>query len=128
MPTGSCHCGATRFALAEPPRKLTSCNCSFCFKRGALWSYHDPKGVAFASRDDAIYTWGSQTVRHHFCPHCGCGTFSVSPRWVDGKLDRNSWRYGVNARLLDDFDIEVLPVVTVDGRSANWFTDEGVAR
>jgi hypothetical protein len=122
MPTGSCHCGATRFTLAEAPREMTSCNCSLCHKRGALWSYYDPEDVTFTSQDDAIYTWQSDTVSHHFCPHCGCGTYSVSPHWVDGKPDRNRWRYGVNVRLLDDFDIDSLPVVQVDGRSGNWYS------
>jgi len=37
---GSCHCGATQFEVREPPSSVTSCNCSFCAKRGALHAYY----------------------------------------------------------------------------------------
>ncbi len=36
---GSCHCGATQFEVGEAPTRLIRCTCSFCAKRGALWSY-----------------------------------------------------------------------------------------
>lgn len=118
---GSCHCGATRFTLRQAPQDATLCTCTLCAKRGALWSYHDPEDVVFESRDDAVYVWQSQTVKHHFCDKCGCGTYSVSPHWVDGKPDLDRWRYGVNVRLLDDFDISALPVIEIDGRGGNWY-------
>ena len=123
MVHGSCHCGATKFSLKSPPETLTLCTCTLCSKRGALWAYYAPEDVTFAAQDDAIYIWNSNIVKHHFCPSCGCGTFSVSPVWTDGKPDLTKWRFGLNMRLLDDFDISVLPVIEVDGRNGNWYAD-----
>ncbi len=38
---GNCHCGATHFTVAERPKTVTRCTCSFCTKRGVLWA-HQP--------------------------------------------------------------------------------------
>ena len=121
MVKGSCHCGATRFALRHVPQDMTVCTCSLCTKRGALWSYYEPDDVVFETQDDAIYMWQSRTVKHHFCNQCGCSTFSDSPLWVDGRPDLQRRCFGINVRLLDNFDISALPVVEVDGRGGNWY-------
>lgn len=123
MIQGSCHCGATRFILRTAPADVTHCTCSLCAKKGALWSYYMPDEVEFLACDDALYTWQSNTVKHHHCPKCGCSTYSESPVWENGKRDMERWRYGFNVRLLDDFDIESLPVIEVDGRNGNWYAD-----
>lgn len=117
--TGSCHCGATRFELQAAPVELTRCTCTFCSKRGALWAYYAPRELQLpppADRD-AIYQWRSKTVKHHFCPVCGCGTYSESPDWSTGQADFSRPKIGVNARLLDEVDIEAIPVKVIDGRN-----------
>ena len=34
--TGSCHCGAVRFAVTTDFRELTTCDCSICRRKNAL--------------------------------------------------------------------------------------------
>ena len=114
---GSCHCGATRFSLTHAPTQLSTCNCTFCTKRGGLWCYlgHDEFTLE-TSDPDTVYLWSSKTVTHHFCATCGCGTYFTAPTWTDLKPDFSHMRIGVNARLLNDVDLTALPVRHVDGR------------
>jgi hypothetical protein len=119
--TGSCHCGKTAFSiLGEIPAKLTRCTCSFCSKRGVLWAYYEPRQfqLTTSTTDDATYRWQTKLVAHHFCPVCGCGTFTDSPAFEpDGSWDNTTRRIGVNARLFDDFDAALAPVVVIDGKN-----------
>ena len=116
---GSCHCGATRFAIAEAPAKVARCTCSFCSKRGALWAYYRPEQFALTTARDRVstYQWRSYTVEHHHCAICGCGTYTESPEWVDKKPDPEKKKIAINARLLDDFDLDVIPVEVLDGKN-----------
>ena len=80
--TGSCHCGESAFRIeGEIPAQLTLCTCSFCSKRGVLWAYYAPTQFQLTTpaADDAIYRWNTKLGAHHFCPVCGCGTFTDSP-------------------------------------------------
>ena len=119
--TGSCHCGKTAFVVdIEIPAQVTRCTCSFCAKRGALWAYCEPGQFHPTAQaiDDAVYRWQTKQVAHHFCAHCGCTTFSDSPAFErDGSWDGKTRRIGVNARLFDNFDAAVAPVVVIDGKN-----------
>jgi len=116
--TGSCHCGDTQFEVAGAPEIVTRCTCSFCSRRGALWAYYTPGQFRLVTpvEEIATYRWGTRAIKHHFCPTCGCGTYSETPGWSDGKPDFDHPRVSVNARLLDDFDLDTVPVRVVDGR------------
>jgi hypothetical protein len=119
--TGSCHCGKTTFRIdGKIPEKLTRCTCSFCAKRGALMAYYQPSQfhVTTAPGGDAVYRWNTKLVAHHFCPGCGCATFSDSPAFEqDGGWDKKTRRIGVNARLFDDFDAATAAVEVIDGKN-----------
>lgn len=118
---GSCHCGQTRFEIdGELPGELTRCTCSFCSKRGQLYAYYPPEqfrqtaGVGL----DTAYRWQTRQVAHHFCPNCGCGTFSDSPAFEpDGNWDGTTRQIGVNARLIDGVEAAEMPVTVIDGRN-----------
>lgn len=115
---GSCHCKATIFEVSEAPATVTRCTCSVCSKKGALWAYYAPSQVKMEpQRTAATYRWQSMTVKHHFCPSCGCTTFTESPDWSTGKPNFDRMRIAVNARLLDDFDLEAVETVVIDGRN-----------
>jgi hypothetical protein len=116
---GSCHCGETQFEVSEAPANVTRCTCSLCSKRGALWAYYTPAQFRLTTPVEkvATYLWGSRTVKHHFCANCGCGTYSESPDWSTGKPDFDNPRVGVNSRLLDDFDLDAVPVEVIDGKN-----------
>jgi hypothetical protein len=117
--TGSCHCGDTQFEVSEAPTGVTRCTCSLCSKRGALWAYYTPAQFRLTTPTEkvATYRWGSRTVKHHFCGNCGCGTYSESPDWSTGKPDFENPRVGVNARLLNDFDLDAIEVTVIDGKN-----------
>ena len=119
--TGRCHCGKTAFAIdGEMPPALTRCTCSFCSKRGHLYAYFEPGQFRLTTPEAnlATYRWNTRMVAHHFCPECGCGTFSDSPAFQpDGSWDGTTRRIGVNARLFDDFDAAAAPVQVLDGKN-----------
>jgi hypothetical protein len=116
---GSCHCGATQFEVSEAPKTVTRCTCSFCSKRGALWAYYTPAEFKLLTARDRVstYQWNTYTNHHHYCAICGCGTYGESPDWTTGKPDFDNPRIGVNARLFDDFDLDAVEVVTIDGKN-----------
>lgn len=115
---GSCHCGATRFDIDAVPAEVTQCTCTLCSKRGALWAYYRPDQVRLQKPSTtATYRWQSLTVAHHFCPHCGCTTYTESPDWSKGEPDFDHPRIAINARLLDDVDVAAIPVKYIDGRN-----------
>ena len=117
---GSCHCGQVAFQIkGEIPATLTRCTCSFCSKRGVLHAYYPPEQFELTTdTGDAIYRWQSRQVAHHFCATCGCGTFSDSPAFEpDGSWDNSTRRFSVNARLYDNFDAAISPVVVIDGKN-----------
>ena len=118
---GGCHCGQTRFEVdGELPATLTRCTCSFCARRGPLYAYFAPEAFrqTAGSGTDAVYRWHTMQVAHHFCPNCGCGTFSNSPAFEpDGGWDGVTRQIGVNARLIDDLDAAAMPVKVIDGKN-----------
>ena len=119
MIEASCHCGAVRIELAEPPRQLTSCNCSLCRRLGALWAYYHPDQVRIAKGAGTTvpYVQGDRTLEMHHCPTCGCTT-----HWAP--LDRPAAdRMGVNARLIRPADIEGVRVRRLDGASTWKYLD-----
>ena len=112
---GSCHCGAVQFeAYADLAAGTVKCNCTFCAKaRNWLVAV---KGDAFrilTGEDElAHYQFGSKTIHHRFCRHCGLRPFS------HGKPGGGDTFYAVNVACLDDVDVAELadaPVVYVDG-------------
>lgn len=130
--TASCHCGATKIALAYPPTEAKQCNCTFCFKTGAIWSYYQPGEVTFLSGEaDKIYSASDGINQHHFCSRCGINSWGDSPDWAsvynaDGTPkngDPDSFPetriVGVNIRLIDGFDIASVKIEQIDGRN-NW--------
>jgi hypothetical protein len=116
---GSCHCKATAFEVSAAPQNVTQCTCSFCSKRGALWAYYTPEQFTLktAMKNVATYRWGSKTIKHHFCPVCGCGTFTETPDWSTGEPNFDNPKISVNARLFDDFDLDKVEVVVIDGKN-----------
>jgi len=72
--TGGCQCGAIRFALSAPPKKVSICHCRMCQKAA---------GAPFASfadieHDDFTWTRGkpaafqsSSLAEREFCRDCG---------------------------------------------------------
>jgi len=116
---GSCHCKATQFEVSEAPQSVTQCTCSFCSKRGTLHAYYPAAQFRLTTARDRVstYQWRSFTVVHHHCAICGCGTYSEIPDFSTGVADFSKPKISVNARLLDDFELDKVKVVTIDGKN-----------
>ena len=120
MMKGACPCGGVTITVARRPEYLNSCNCSLCFRLGALTGYFDPAEVTISGdtktfiRDDIDPPW----IEFPFCPTCGAmiGWLSLRPQEVP--------RMGVNMRLFGSEALVGLPVRFTDG--LNW--DEADAR
>ena len=82
--TGGCQCGAIRFAVSAPPKKVSICHCRMCQKAaGAPFA-------SFADIDLADFAWtrgtpaafrSSSIAMRDFCSSCGT---PLSFRRVDG--------------------------------------------
>jgi hypothetical protein len=107
---GGCHCGRVRFAVTADLDGITECNCSICTKKG-IWHLIVPRAqFELLSGEDELttYTFNTGVAQHTFCKHCGMHPFYV-PRSDPDKID-------VNARCLDDFDINAVTPKKFDGK------------
>ena len=113
MIEGSCHCGAVRLTLPEPPEDLGSCNCSICRRIGGLWGYYRPDEVTVSDPEGRLtgYVQGDASLTTWHCGRCGCTT-----HWSPN--DPAYERMGVNLRLFDPEVWEPLPRRLIDG--ASW--------
>lgn len=116
---GSCHCGATQFAVPQAPRSVTFCTCSNCSKRGALWAYYPAAEFTLLTPRDkvATYQWSAKIGKFNFCPVCGNSTFCEVPDFSTGEPDFDRPIVSVNTRLFDDFDLDAVPVEVIDGKN-----------
>ena len=95
------------------------CNCSICGK-SRFWKAIVKAGAFKLQQGaDALadYRFGSQTIHHQFCRHCGVKVFGR------GHLDvLGGTFYAVNIACLDASDAELAaaPVTFEDGRHDKW--------
>ena len=75
---GSCHCGNIAFTLdwAPEPTEIPAraCTCSFCTKRGGVWTSCPTGALTVQVRDPAQvsrYSFGTRTAEFHVCAQCG---------------------------------------------------------
>ncbi len=109
---GGCHCGRVRFKVTADLDRVTYCNCSMCAKKGFLHLIVPPEQFELLSgKDDlATYQFNTGVAKHTFCKTCGIHPFYV-PRSDPDKID-------VNARCIDDVDLDALLLNFFDGK--NW--------
>jgi hypothetical protein len=76
--TGSCHCGNIAFRLNWTPEPLEiparACTCSFCQKRGGVWTSCPAGELDISLRDPALvsrYAFGTRTAEFLVCSRCG---------------------------------------------------------
>lgn len=114
-----------RIEVSEKPDTLTQCNCSICYRTGALWAYYTRQQVKVEHPHGAVsvYMWGDKCIEFCHCNTCGCLTHyeSVDKDGVD--KDRES-RVAINARMLQPRDVDGIRVRKFDGRSTWQFLDD----
>ncbi|KAJ7055026.1 Mss4-like protein [Mycena amicta] len=111
---GNCHCGAVAFSLLSEEKitRVTECNCSICWRDGALWTYPDRSALNFRGLSDSLreYGFASKAVTHGFCKVCGVsmyehfigdGTIAPNVRTMGEDVDLSTVRVGrVNGKYL----------------------------
>lgn len=118
---GSCHCGAVRFeADIDLAAGSGKCNCSICTKTRAWSAMVKPDELRVLAGEDALvdYQFGSFSMHHLFCRHCGVRPFGRGNIPEIGGEFRT-----VNLACLDDVTDEDLANISVrysDGRNNNW--------
>ena len=107
----SCHCGANQIEVKVTSKRLLACNCSICTKKGffhLIVSREDVRERPSKERD--VYRFGSNIAEHYFCKRCGITPYYVPRSHPSG--------FSVNARCLEDFDLDEFDLVPFDGK--NW--------
>jgi hypothetical protein len=117
--TASCHCGEVKIELADKPDSLTECNCSVCYRYGALWAYGTVKTMSVKAGPDALsyYCRGDKCIEFYHCRHCGCLTHYESVAMTSDS------RIAVNARMLPPDDIKDVSIRHFDGAGSWQFLD-----
>ncbi|KAI1342323.1 glutathione-dependent formaldehyde-activating enzyme [Xylariaceae sp. FL0016] len=136
--TGSCHCGAVRVALKSKsldqldsdavPDALVECNCSFCGRTGAMWTYPKHEQVAVQGRENlASYQGvGRGFWSKSFCRTCGVHVLNELMPLTEEQLaglspETRAWTWGgkaffpINLRVMNGVDVRELKTIKADG-------------
>jgi hypothetical protein len=109
---GSCHCGNVKFEAEGTIDGLLACNCSICQRKGALMWFipRDNLKLLTLEEDQASYTFNKHVIQHRFCPKCGIHTYG------EGTDPKGNAVAAVNARALEEIDLDAFPVQHYNGR------------
>ena len=72
--TGSCLCGAVRYAITGPVRDVVICHCAMCRKtHGHVGAYTQAPRTALSLNESRGLEWyrSSPSARRGFCGECG---------------------------------------------------------
>lgn len=111
--SGGCQCGKVRYSVELELGAVNACNCSRCHKLGSLFAFVPASKFELTSGDDALtdFQFNNRLIHHLFCSTCGIESFAK------GKGPDGMEMVAVNARCLDDVDINALEIKHIDGRS-----------
>lgn len=109
----TCHCGRATIRLPRKPESVTQCNCSLCAKTGFRGVYYSSDELVIEGEFDTYVRsdLDQACLANHRCKTCG-----ILTHWTP-LTEPPHERIGVNARLIDEAELEDVPVKQVDGRS-----------
>lgn len=109
---GSCHCGRIAFEVEGVLDGVVECNCSICRRKAAKMWFVPRAQLRLLTPVEQMgsYSFGKHQIQHRFCPTCGIHVF--------GEASKNGVPMAaINARCLEEADLDALPVRHFDGRS-----------
>jgi hypothetical protein len=112
--SGGCHCGKVRYEVKlDLARPVISCNCSMCGRSGTLLSFVPAVQFTLRSGEEALtdYQFNKHHIHHTFCRVCGIKSFARGTGPDGGAM------VAINARCLDNVDLDKLQVTHYDGKS-----------
>ena len=117
---GACHCGAVQIEVDSKPESISKCTCSICHRYGARWAYYTRQSARILDSEEVLrkYLWGDKTIEFYHCGTCGCITHYESVEKTD------DGRIAVNTRMMQQADIDSVPVRTFDGAVTWKYLDE----
>jgi hypothetical protein len=115
-----CHCGNVKLTATQLPSSITSCNCSICYRLGALWAYFDSADVELriAEHPPDSYAWGEKSITYHRCGNCGCTTHYTSTDSDGSQL------IALNCRMAPISEIDGIAIRHFDGRDSWRYLDQ----
>ena len=111
---GSCHCGKVTFSVeAEAPQEATSCNCSYCRRKGLLLAFFPRAAFKLTGGGDATlsYRFNKHRIDHRLCATCGTEAFAF------GSMPDGTEMAAVNLRCVPALDLDRLTLRPFDGAS-----------
>jgi hypothetical protein len=119
----ACLCGRVRIESSKRPDYINECNCSFCSKAGARWSYFHPSDIRIAGVTQGYCREDKEdpAAELHFCATCGATTHFVLTASAVSRF--GNVQMGVNMRLGDEADFAGIALRFPDGRA--WAGEGG---
>lgn len=119
MVRGECHCGAVSYVFHPQPETATSCNCSYCRRAAAFWTYAVCAEVELQYAPEAVvrYVHGDESLAFVSCARCGCTT-----HWEPVTRAPEA-RMAVNLRMADPSALDGLRIRRFDGADTWRFVD-----
>ena len=110
--TGGCQCGAVRYEVTADIGEVMACNCSRCGRLGSLLAFAPIENFKLLKGKGATteYKFNKHMISHKFCTTCGIQSFGT------GKAPNGAEMAAINARCLDNVDVDSLKVKKIDGR------------
>ena len=119
MYKGQCHCGNVVFTVSAEPTHLVDCNCSLCYRLGALWAHIpvDSFNLVTCNTLTMGYAHGDKTLAVQTCKHCGCTTHYET-------LQKDVNVMAVNFRMCGSEALQDYPIRKFDGANTWEYLDE----
>ena len=110
---GSCHCGDVAYEAEADIQSVTECNCSICSKKGTLMAFVPEAAFTLVKGKESLteYMFNKHKIQHLFCKRCGIHAYARATAPDGTKM------VALNARTLDDVDVNKFPVKQHDGKS-----------